>query len=327
MTGNLAWKILLIDDDEDDYLLTREMVSKTNAHAVELSWVSTYDEGVAHLTNGYSYDAVLIDYDLGVKTGLDLMRQVIPQGCPYPLILLTGRGSYEVDVEAMQAGASLYLTKDEVNPLLLERGIRYAIEMKRNEQALRNRSGRLQLLSDLAAQLLRNMHPVELLDQVSQRLTKLVDVDVFVHYQRSEDGTYLNLAAIGGYPEEVRAQLKRLEFGQAVCGTVAKTCRPMIVQDVQNSKDELTRLIRRLGIAAYACHPLMVNGQLFGTLSFGSRTRSHLDSESIDLLRTVCDLIAVAFERREAERASQHRKAKKWLRAATSEKGVPSAYS
>jgi GAF domain-containing protein len=209
-----------------------------------------------------------------------------------------------------------------VNPLLLERGIRYAIEMKRNERILQNRNGRLQLLSDLASNLLRNIHPVELLDQVSQRLANLADVDVFVHYQRSKDGTYLTLAAIGGYPEAVRAQLKRLEFGQAVCGTVALTCRPMIVQDVQQSKDDLTRLIRHLGIAAYACHPLMVNGQLFGTLSFGSRTRSYLDDETIDLLRTVCDLIAVAFERGEAERAIRQRKAQKWLRAANSEKGL-----
>jgi hypothetical protein len=51
----------------------------------------------------------------------------------------------------------------------------------------------------------------------------------------------------------------------------------------------------------------MVNGRLFGTLSFGSRTRSFLDPESVDLLSTVCDVMALAFDRRENERARQIR--------------------
>ncbi len=315
MTQSSAWKILLIDDDEDEYVITRDLLSKSQGHTVELSWVSTYMEGLKRLSNSHCFDAVLIDYDLGAKTGLDLVREINPKQCRYPIILLTGRGSYEVDVEAMQAGVSLYLTKDEINPLLLERGIRYAIEMKRNELILQNRNARLQLLSDLSSQLLRTYNPVELLDQISKRLTQLIEVDVFVHYQRSEDNTHLVLAAIGGYPEEVRTQLKHLEYGQAVCGTVAKSGRPMIVQNVQESKDPLTTLIRHLGITSYACHPLLINGQLFGTLSFGSRTRSYLDPEAVDLLRTVCDLMAVAFERREKELVKHNRTAQKWLQS------------
>ncbi len=315
MTDNLIWNVLLIDDDEDDYVITRTMVSEAHYRKIELRWVSTYEEGLKEITSGYPYDAVIIDYDLGIKTGLDFVREIVPKECKFPIILLTGRGSYEVDVEAMQAGVSLYLTKDEIDSLLLERGIRYAIEMKRNEQTLWNRNARLELLSNLSAQLLHYHDPVKLLDQVSQRLTELVDVDVYVHYQRSENNTHLALAAIGGYPEEVRSQLNRLEYGQAVCGTVANTCRPMIVQNVQQSTDPLTKLIRRLGIMAYACHPLMVNGQLFGTLSFGSRKRAFLDAETIDLLRTVCDLIAIAFERSERERAIPNGRMAKWMEA------------
>jgi FixJ family two-component response regulator len=60
------------------------------------------------------------------------------------LILFTGRGSFEVDLEAMQAGATLYLTKNEANPLLLERAIRYAIELKQKEHDLRVREADLQ---------------------------------------------------------------------------------------------------------------------------------------------------------------------------------------
>jgi FixJ family two-component response regulator len=83
------------------------------------------------------YQAVLIDYDLGDGTGIQLIHEFVSQGYSTPMILLTGRGSYEVDVEAMHAGATLYLTKNEINSLLLERSIRYAIERKRTEEKLR----------------------------------------------------------------------------------------------------------------------------------------------------------------------------------------------
>jgi PAS domain S-box-containing protein len=62
--------------------------------------------------------------------------------------LYTGRGSYEVDIEAMSAGATMYLTKAEVNPLLLERAIRYAIEIKQKEHKLRENEAQLKNIND-----------------------------------------------------------------------------------------------------------------------------------------------------------------------------------
>ena len=136
MQENKLWKIYLIDDDEDDFLITREMLAETKGVRVQLTWASTYETARETLFAGQQFDAVLVDYDLGLHTGLDLIREATVREPALPMILLTGRGSYDVDVEAMQAGASLYLTKDEVNPLLLERSIRYAIDHKRSEQAL-----------------------------------------------------------------------------------------------------------------------------------------------------------------------------------------------
>jgi PAS domain S-box-containing protein len=127
------WRILLIDDDEEDYLLTRQMLKQAKGGKVILDWASTYEDGLLGIQLT-PYDAVLVDYDLGHLSGIELIRAAIIQGCRSPLILYTSRGSYEIDVEAMNAGATLYLTKSEANPLLLERFIRYAIERKRIEQ-------------------------------------------------------------------------------------------------------------------------------------------------------------------------------------------------
>src|SRR5512143_3162636 len=136
MPESLIWKILLVDDDEDDYLLTREMLAMAQGKEVQLTWASSFDAGCRELLSS-DFDAALIDYDLGEHTGLELIRQAVVQDYPFPLILITGRGGYEVDLEAMQAGATLYLTKSEVNPPLLDRSIRYAIERKQADLALR----------------------------------------------------------------------------------------------------------------------------------------------------------------------------------------------
>lgn len=129
------WRILYIEDDEEDYILIRNWLTKSQVRKIDLTWAASYEEGVLRLGDAH-YDAVLVDYDLGSNTGLELIRR-ISGGYSAPLILYTGRGSHKVDLEAMEAGATLYLTKNEVNPLLLERSIRYAIEIKQKENELR----------------------------------------------------------------------------------------------------------------------------------------------------------------------------------------------
>lgn len=130
------WKILMVDDDEEDFLIVKDMLRTAKGRKFDLRWVSTYDTGLKALTSEL-YDAVLVDYDIGARTGIDLIQAANERGVSAPLILYTGRGNYEVDVEAMQAGAALYLSKGEANPLLLERSIRYAIEIKQKENELR----------------------------------------------------------------------------------------------------------------------------------------------------------------------------------------------
>ncbi len=131
-----TWQILQVDDDEEDYIITRQMLNKTNGHPAELDWAPGFEQGLQKL-HSQSYDAVLVDYDLGQRSGIELIQQLTSQGYAAPLILLTGRGGYDVDVEAMHAGAALYLSKGETTPLQLERSLRYAIEQQQMEQALR----------------------------------------------------------------------------------------------------------------------------------------------------------------------------------------------
>jgi two-component system, cell cycle sensor histidine kinase and response regulator CckA len=128
------WVILLVEDDEDDYVLTRAYLQALKNKCCQLRWVTSVEQALDQLEGN---DVILVDYDLGVSSGLDLVREAVKKGCKAPIILLTGQGSYDLDIEAMQMGASDYLTKSDVTPAILERSIRYAIERKRNEDHLR----------------------------------------------------------------------------------------------------------------------------------------------------------------------------------------------
>jgi len=140
ITATEALDILLIEDDEDDYIITRSLLAKAKSIDAELDWAKSYDEGLdAVLTN--AYDACLVDYRLGARTGLELLDEVNERGgVRTPIILLTGQGDLEVDLHAMQAGASDYLSKEQIDAPLLERSIRYAVERTEAEQRIREQA-------------------------------------------------------------------------------------------------------------------------------------------------------------------------------------------
>src|SRR6185295_1975426 len=97
-------KVLIIDDDEDDYVLTRELFSLVKVGNYSLDWASSYEEGL-RIAGLQEHHVCLVDYRLGEHTGVDLIRTARESHLSTPMILLTGAGDYDIDVEAMLAGA------------------------------------------------------------------------------------------------------------------------------------------------------------------------------------------------------------------------------
>lgn len=116
-------RVMLVEDDEDDYVIIRDFLAEIED--MHLEWVATYDAALAAIARG-EHDVCLLDYRLGGRSGLDLLRSANGQGHKTPMILLTGQGDRDLDLEAMQAGAAGYLVKGEINAPILERSIRYA---------------------------------------------------------------------------------------------------------------------------------------------------------------------------------------------------------
>lgn len=137
-------KVLLIDDDEDDFHIIRDLLNEIPYRDFQLVWASTFDAGCRAIMEDTN-DICLLDYRLGIQTGLDLLQEVGSTDLGMPIIFLTGLGQYEVDLRAMKLGASDYLVKDTLDGPLLERTIRYAMERRESQRALQKAYDELEM--------------------------------------------------------------------------------------------------------------------------------------------------------------------------------------
>jgi len=132
-------RVLLIDDDRMQNRLITEAVRLFREPSL-VEWAADYKSGLEKLSGG-AFDVCLLDYGLGDRNGLDLLKEAVKQGCRTPVIMLTATSEHEIDEAALKAGAIDYLVKGEVTPVLLERSIRYSMKL----------SGTLAKLKELAS--------------------------------------------------------------------------------------------------------------------------------------------------------------------------------
>jgi PAS domain S-box-containing protein len=135
MDNNLT-HIIIIDDDEDDFFITSEYIKKISDRNFRIDWCFKYKDAIEHI-RARNYELYFIDYYLGARTGLDLIKEAVDLECEEPLVLLTGKGNKFIDREAMQAGAMDYLVKSDLTVENVERCIRYSMERATTVKALR----------------------------------------------------------------------------------------------------------------------------------------------------------------------------------------------
>jgi PAS domain S-box-containing protein len=128
-------------------------------------------------------------------------------------------------------------------------------------------------------------------------------VEIYIYHQFDAETNHLEHASSSGLHQEMVERLAEMGFCQAMCGDDAHTCQGLVLQEAQGISDPKTASIRSLGIKAYACFPLHVQGRLVGVLSFGSRHLPRLDDTLLHLIRIICDLVADAIDRKQSEQA------------------------
>jgi signal transduction histidine kinase len=132
-----AIRVLLIDDDEDEFVITSDLLRAAASERYNVTWASSYEQGLQSVLSS-PFDVCLVDYRLGKSNGLELISELTARSVDVPTILLTGDGDLQVDLSAMRNGASDYLTKDRLTAAQLERAIRYAVLHGQALKALRS---------------------------------------------------------------------------------------------------------------------------------------------------------------------------------------------
>lgn len=138
------WRVLMVDDDEEEYIITKEILSGDRNNQFRIIWVSTVEAALGEIEKDH-FDAVLVDYDLGKNTGLDLLQEVHSKGSHIPLIIHTGRPIEFFEDNQIPYDYCDIISKNDVTAPLLEQSIRYAIERKKIEEELRKAGAELEV--------------------------------------------------------------------------------------------------------------------------------------------------------------------------------------
>ncbi|HEX9951596.1 MAG TPA: CheR family methyltransferase, partial [Rubricoccaceae bacterium] len=175
-----------------------------------------------------------------------------------------------------------------------------ASERARAETAARTQAARVAFLAETAASLLRGVDPEALLRDLAGPLAALVGMEAFTHY--TADGDSLRLVTAEGFDPAAVAQNGHRAIGTGLSGRAAELRAPVVENDVQSSESPETAIARSLGLAAYGAFPLVAEGRLLGTVSLGTRGAARFDDGALDVVRAVCDYVAVAVAAAEAAR-------------------------
>ncbi len=179
------------------------------------------------------------------------------------------------------------------------------IDRKRHttDKALKKSHERLEILSEIASRLLVSDNPQEIINELCNRVMVFLDCQFFFNFIVDENAHKLHMNAYSGISANSAKLIEWIDFGSAVCGCVALDGKRIVAENIQETPDPRTDIIKSFGIRAYACYPLLSHNKVIGTLSFGSGTQISFSEEDLSMMKIVTDQVATAISRIRNENA------------------------
>jgi signal transduction histidine kinase len=171
------------------------------------------------------------------------------------------------------------------------------IERKQYEEKIKWDKEKAEILYEITEKLFKSNRPQEIVDNICARVMKFLKCDVFFNYLIDEEYKLLHLNACSGIPEEKVKEAEWLDLGAAICGCVARDGCRIVAEDIQDTQDIRTNLVKSFGVRAYACHPLMEQDKVIGTLSFGTRSKDTFNEDELALMKIVANQVSIAMNR------------------------------
>jgi two-component system, cell cycle sensor histidine kinase and response regulator CckA len=286
-------KVLLVEDDEDDYILTRGLFTEIGEMRYKVQWISSFSAGlVAMLRN--EHDICLVDYRLGARNGIELLREAQCRGCKAPIILLTGQGEHEVDIEAMKAGAADYLIKGRLDAGLLERSIRYSVERKRAVATAAAEQARLAAFgADVGLTLTRRDSLEVTLGHCASAVVQYLHAALARIWLFEAEEQVLKLQATAGLPNDPALHQKK---APPLASRIVRSGQPIVINQIAGSGLADEEWLQREGVVAYAAYPLILEDRPLALMSMFSRTP--LTEATLQEMGSVAHGIALFIDRK-----------------------------
>ncbi len=303
-------RVLVLAPTSADAGLSRLILGEAGIEASAFKTLTT----LAHVIDD-SVAVILLTDEVFVAPDVTVLLEALRRQPPWsdmPVILLSGAGADSAAAAwAIELLGNITVLERPVRLTTLVSAVRTAIRARRRqyelrdqfvdlaraEATLRKQSERQRLLGEAAAILLSTDEPNAMMHALFAKIAPHFGLDAYFNYMRNEAGDALWLESFDGISSDEARAAERLAVGEEVSGLVAQRRESLVASNVQSSTEPRLQLAKSYGIRAYACHPLVAESRLLGTLSFGSRQRDQFDADEIAFMQTICHYVTAAYER------------------------------
>jgi two-component system, cell cycle sensor histidine kinase and response regulator CckA len=261
-------QVLLVEDNPGDARLLQEILADVTSAEFELTLIDRLEAALQWL-NANNCDIILLDLSLPDSHGLETIVKTCTQAPTIPIIVLTGLDDETLAISAMQKGAQDYLVKGQVNGNMLARSMRYAIERKQAEQALKRQIERERLITAIAQHIRQSLNLNEILHTTVEEVRQFLQVDrVLIYYLLTDDsGKVINEAVLPEYPVLLGKAFSEETFPreahQAYCQGKIRTITDIEQDNIEPCQAEF---LRQLGVKAKLVVPILQGANLWGLL-------------------------------------------------------------
>jgi len=203
-------------------------------------------------------------------------------------------GDLAEDPVAPRKAQGLLVDRERAERELIES--KQALERKTEELIQANR--RLSLLTRVANSFILVDVPQERLKPTFAAVAAEIGATHYFNYSFDEaTPDTLALESAGGLEPSQENDFRRIGMEKSLCGVVASSRLPLIIENMHLREDELTAPLRALGVKAYCGMPLLAHGHLFGTVAFASTRAVGFSDSDLELLKMLTDQCAAMLDR------------------------------
>lgn len=313
---NQLIEVLLVEDNPADVRLLREILKDATSTELKLTHVEWLEQALKRIDEE-PVDVVLLDLTPPDSLGLATLAKVHERVPTVPIVVLSGLDDEKLAVKAVQNGAQDYLFKGQLNGELLVRSLRYAIERKRTQEALRQQIQRERLVGEIAQRIRKSLNLKEILNTTVSEVRQFLQTDrVFIYRFEPDWGGVVVVESVGSDWKSILGSRPKDPSFAEIGVHPYKQGRIQVTTDIYAS--DLTPcyidFLAQFQVKAALIVPILQGEDLWGLLvaHHCSEPRQWQQLE-IDLLKQLATQVAIAiqqstlFEQAQTELAERKR--------------------